>query len=47
MPDADVLFTYANIDKARRLLGFAPRTSVKEGVEHFWNWHRDAVLHQG
>jgi UDP-glucuronate 4-epimerase len=41
---ADVKYTYASIDKARRLLGYAPRTSVDEGVERFWDWYRRAVL---
>jgi UDP-glucuronate 4-epimerase len=36
--------TYANIDKARRVLGFQPRTSVEEGLARFWQWYRAEVL---
>ncbi len=36
---ADVVRTYADIDKARRLLGYDPQISVKEGVAAFWNWY--------
>ena len=36
---ADVVKTYANIDKARRLLGYEPKVSVKEGVTRFWEWY--------
>ncbi|MBA3531767.1 MAG: SDR family NAD(P)-dependent oxidoreductase [Ardenticatenales bacterium] len=46
MPDADVLYTYADISKARRLLGYDPKVSVKEGVERFWHWYEKAVLAQ-
>jgi UDP-glucuronate 4-epimerase len=41
---ADVKYTYANIDKARRLLDYDPRVNVQEGVERFWDWYRQAVL---
>jgi len=47
MTDADVVYTYADIGKARRLLGFAPKTSVPEGVARFWTWYQEAVLKQG
>jgi UDP-glucuronate 4-epimerase len=43
-PDADVTRTYADISKARRLLGYEPKTSVQEGVRRFWEWYRDTVL---
>jgi len=46
MPAADVAYTYADISKARALLGFAPHVSVDEGVERFWRWYRVAVLGQ-
>jgi UDP-glucuronate 4-epimerase len=41
---ADPPTTYANIDKARRMLGFQPRTSVEEGLARFWQWYRAEVL---
>jgi UDP-glucuronate 4-epimerase len=43
MPDADVAYTHADISKARRLLGYDPKTSVREGVAAFWKWHLTAV----
>ena len=46
MPEADVPYTYANVDKARRLLGYDPQTSVSEGVRRFWEWYRGTVLGQ-
>jgi UDP-glucuronate 4-epimerase len=44
MPDADVPYTYADVSKARRLLGYEPRVSVAEGVRAFWAWYQRAVL---
>lgn len=43
MMKADVDFTFANIDKARALLGYAPRVSVEEGAKRFYDWYRVAV----
>lgn len=34
----DVPITYANIDKAQRLLGYNPRTSLEDGIEKFAAW---------
>jgi UDP-glucuronate 4-epimerase len=42
-PEADVERTHANIDKARRLLGYDPRVSVEEGSERFLAWYERAV----
>jgi UDP-glucuronate 4-epimerase len=42
-PEADVERTHANIDKARRLLGYDPRVSVGEGAERFLAWFERAV----
>lgn len=44
MPDSDMPSTYANVDKARRLLGYDPQVSVHEGVTRFWAWYRQKVL---
>lgn len=41
---ADVVRTYADISKARRLLGYDPQVSVPEGVRSFWEWYRDNEL---
>jgi UDP-glucuronate 4-epimerase len=46
MPDADIPYTYADIGKARRLLGYDPQVSVKEGVARFWKWYQQTVLGQ-
>lgn len=42
--DADIDRSFANIEKAKRLLDYAPKTSVCEGVENFWHWYRTSVL---
>ena len=46
MVSADVAYTFAEIGKARRLLGYEPAISVREGVTRFWEWYRQAVLAQ-
>jgi len=35
----DVPRTWADISKARRLLGFEPRTQLADGLQRFWKWH--------
>ena len=37
-PDLDLPCVYARIEKARGLLGFAPRTPLETGVKAFWEW---------
>jgi UDP-glucuronate 4-epimerase len=39
MMDADVAYTFADIDKARRLLGYAPAVGVNDGVRRFFEWY--------
>jgi UDP-glucuronate 4-epimerase len=34
----DVPVTYANIDRARALLGFAPTTRPEAGIARYWAW---------
>jgi UDP-glucuronate 4-epimerase len=41
MPKADVPITFADITKARRLLGFSPKTNVEEGMRKFYEWYRE------
>lgn len=36
----DVPITYANIDKARRRLGYAPRVPIEQGIPLFVEWFR-------
>lgn len=43
MSDADVEYTYADIGKARELLGYAPEVSVGEGVRRFFDWYVENV----
>ena len=37
----DVVATYADVDKARRLLGFEPETRVEDGIGRFVEWYRE------
>jgi UDP-glucuronate 4-epimerase len=37
----DVPITYADISKARRLLGYDPQVEIEEGVERFVRWFRE------
>jgi UDP-glucuronate 4-epimerase len=46
MMDADIAYTYADISKARELLGYNPAVSVREGVTRFWEWYQRAVLNR-
>ncbi|MGH6974721.1 MAG: NAD-dependent epimerase/dehydratase family protein [Stellaceae bacterium] len=41
MQKGDVPATYADIAAARRDLGFAPRTTIDEGLRRFVAWYRD------
>jgi len=40
----DQLRTHANIDKARRVLGYAPKTRAEEGLRRTVAWFRDVLL---
>ena len=37
----DVVETSADIQKSKEMLGFIPRTSVREGIRHFVAWYRE------
>jgi UDP-glucuronate 4-epimerase len=39
----DVPLTYADIGKARKLLGYKPSVSFEEGIEYFVEWYRENV----
>lgn len=41
-PPSEPKITFANVDKARKLLGYDPRTDVRTGLEKLWNWYRDS-----
>lgn len=40
MQPGDVDRTYADISKAKRLLGYTPKTSFKEGIKKFVEWYK-------
>lgn len=51
MPEqpGDVPKTFADISKAKKLLGYSPATKLNEGLEKFYNWfslHKDLLLKQ-
>ncbi|NWF91604.1 MAG: GDP-mannose 4,6-dehydratase [Syntrophaceae bacterium] len=37
----DVSVTYADITKAKRLLGYHPRVTLKEGIKRFVEWYKE------
>jgi UDP-glucuronate 4-epimerase len=43
LPDqpGDVPVTYADVDKARRLLGYSPRVPIEEGLARYVAWYRE------
>ena len=40
MQPGDVERTYADITKAKKLLGYDPKTSFKEGIQKFVEWYK-------
>ena len=40
----DVPITYADVDKAGRLLGYSPKVSIREGLKRFVRWYRTEGL---
>jgi UDP-glucuronate 4-epimerase len=46
-PEADVDVTHADIEKARRLLGYTPRVSVEEGARRTVEWYEQSVARLG
>src|SRR5512139_185735 len=43
LPPTEPLITYANIEKAQRLLGYCPHFSIEEGLSRFYGWWKRAV----
>ncbi|MEY4550730.1 MAG: hypothetical protein RL685_6925 [Pseudomonadota bacterium] len=41
MPQSDMRYTYAGIDKAQRVLGYHPRISFEEGIQRFYSWYME------
>ena len=49
LPDqpGDVPITWANIDKAKRLLGYSPATPMEQGLRDFVAWYRSGLEPRG
>jgi len=45
-PASEPKITFANIDKARRLLDYNPQTAVADGLAQLWHWYQKDVLGQ-
>ena len=43
-PPSEPPITYANIGKARDLLGYEPKTPVAEGMRRMWEWYQAEVI---
>ncbi len=43
-PASEPKVTFANVDKARRLLGYDPHVSVSEGLSRFWTWYQNEAM---
>ncbi len=39
----DVFTTYANIEKARKLIKYDPEIPIEEGLEYFMDWYREKL----
>ncbi len=39
-PASEPEITFANIDKAKRLLGYDPQTPVQQGLARLWDWYQ-------
>jgi UDP-glucuronate 4-epimerase len=44
LPATEPPITFASTEKAARLLGFAPTTTVDVGLARFWEWYQAEVL---
>lgn len=44
--ESDAVATGADIEKARRLLGFEPRVSLREGVQRLFRWYLEHVARE-
>ena len=40
MQPGDVERTFADISKAKELIGYNPKTSFKKGIENFVKWYK-------
>lgn len=40
LPPTEPAITYANVDKAARLLNYRPQTSIEDGLARFYEWYQ-------
>jgi UDP-glucuronate 4-epimerase len=43
LPPTEPLITYANVEKAERLLAYHPKTSIDEGLTRFYDWWKSTL----
>lgn len=43
-PASEPKITFANIDKAKKLLGYNPQVSVREGLTALWEWYKKELI---
>jgi UDP-glucuronate 4-epimerase len=43
-PASEPKITFADIEKARKLLGYKPQTSVSQGLAQLWSWYQTEVM---
>lgn len=43
-PASEPKVTFANIDRARRLLAYNPQTAVADGLAELWEWYQSEVM---
>jgi UDP-glucuronate 4-epimerase len=43
-PPSEPIVTYADVSKAKRLIGYEPKVQVEEGLDRFVNWMRQEKL---
>ena len=41
MQPGDVERTFADVSKAKKLIGYEPKTTFKEGIQNFVNWYKE------
>ncbi len=44
MQPGDVDITFANIEKAKKLLNYSPSTTLQEGITNFVNWYKTEAI---
>lgn len=43
-PASEPKITFANIDKAKKLLGYNPKVSINEGLTALWIWYKEELI---